>query len=106
MQVEFLQQFFASSPAVRLLRSPHAFWIIGFLREHFKQEGQITIPHSKLAAELDSFLDQLQAQTSGLAAAANLSSRDKADTYLNSWSSGSTSWLKRFIDERAEEPSY
>lgn len=101
MQVETLQKFFSSSPAVRLLRSPHAFWIVDFLYQQFKTAGRITCPHSRLAFELDNYLDSL---AEGKIWGDN--SREKADTYLGNWCSGSVGWLKRFIDEQADEPSY
>ncbi|MEM7477473.1 MAG: DUF3375 domain-containing protein [Planctomycetota bacterium] len=104
MHIESLQKFFASSPAVRLLRSPHAFWIMDFLNQQFKLAGKITRPHSELAVELDAYLDQLSKDA--FVGDAKFDSRDKADTYLASWCSGSIGWLKRFIDEDATEPHY
>lgn len=104
MQIESLQKFFASSPAVRLIRSPHAYWIVDFLHQQFKAAGQITIPHSQLCAELDGYLDGLA--KSRLVGDEKFDSRDKADTYLSAWCSGSIGWLKRFIDEDSAEPCY
>lgn len=104
VQAIFLQKFFASSPAVRLIRSPHAFWIVDFLNQQFKLVGKITRTHSELAMELDSYLDRLAKEK--ILADVKLDSRDKADTYLNSWCSGSIGWMKRFVEEGATEPSY
>lgn len=105
MHVDFLQKFFASSPAVRLIRSPHAFWIVDFLRQQFKTAGRITIPHSDLAVELDSYLDRL-ASSSILDGEGKAKSQEKADTYLAAWCSGSIGWLKRFVAEEDTEPCY
>ncbi len=106
MHVESLQKFFASSPAVRLIRSPHAYWIVDFLHAQFKLAGQITRRHSELAAELELYLNQLS-QNQALQADSRPKSQDQqAETYLASWCSSSIGWLKRFIDDQASEPSY
>lgn len=104
MHIDSLQQFFASSPAVRLIRSPHAFWIVDFLHQQFKRSDGITRPHGELVAELEGYLEQLAA-TREIAADAKNKSQD-ADAYLTMWCSGSIGWLKRFIDADATEPSY
>lgn len=104
MHIESLQKFFATSPAVRLLRSPHAFWIMDFLNQQFKVAGKITRPHSELAVELDAYLDNLSKDA--IVGEAKFDSREKADTYLASWCSSSIGWLKRFIEEDASEPYY
>lgn len=105
MHVEFLQNFFNSSPAIRLLRSPHAFWIVDFLNSQFKDAGHITRPHSELASELDIYLERL-AKTQTLVPDVKGKKQDKADTYLAAWCSGSIGWLKRYVDHTAEEPCY
>jgi hypothetical protein len=105
MRVEQLQKFFATSPAVRLIRSPHAFWIMDFLHREFKLAGQITRPHSELTVALDSYLDGL-VQDGLLVPDGKSDSREKTDTYLNAWCSNSIGCLKRFFGEDAEEPIY
>ncbi|MFN3192060.1 MAG: DUF3375 family protein [Aureliella sp.] len=105
MQVDSLQKFFASSPAVRLIRSPHAFWIVDFLRTEFKLAGQITRRHSELTIQLDAYLDQLT-KDGLLVVDGKSDSREKADTYLSAWCSASIGWLKRFVEEDVEEPCY
>lgn len=103
-QAELLQKFFASSPAVRLIRSPHAFWIVDFLYQQFKVSGQITRSHAELAVELDNYLDGLSKEK--ILEDGKSDSREKADTYLSSWCSGSVGWLKRFVEEESTEPTY
>jgi hypothetical protein len=106
MQVDKLLRFFSTSPSVRLLRSPHAPWILPFFYQQFKQPdmGQITRSHSDLIVALSQFLEQLD-QYPEVQLLAD-SPRDKAETYLAVWCSVSCGWLKRFIDERFDEPSY
>lgn len=104
MHFDALQKFFATSPAVRLIRSPHAFWIVDFLYQQFKVAGKITRPHSELAGELDRYLDQLASDRD--LSEVKSDSREKADTYLAAWCSGTIGWLKRFVSEDSTEPSY
>ena len=101
MQFASLQRFFDRSPAMHLLRSPYAPWIVAFLHQQFKSSGQITWLHSPLAAQLEITLLELQSESSG-APPTRLSS----GAYLNHWSSGDCRWLKRFIDEFHSEPVY
>ncbi|MCA9161250.1 MAG: DUF3375 family protein, partial [Planctomycetales bacterium] len=88
-------------PAMHLLRSPYAAWIVAFLHQQFKTSGQITWLHSQLAAQLETTLRELQAE-SNVAPQTRLS----GEAYLNNWSSGDCRWLKRFIDESHPEPVY
>ena len=46
MHLGKLLVYFDTSPALRLLRSPNAPFIIDFLDRQFKQAGRIAIPHS------------------------------------------------------------
>lgn len=106
MHVDFLQSFFATSPAVRLIRSPHAFWIVDFLVKQFKETGQITRCHSELAAELDVYLERLKVDVKGLFIDGKSKSQEKADAFLTTWCSNSIGWLKRFIGPELDEPQY
>ncbi len=106
MQRDSLQRFFASSPAVRLLRSPNAAWILDFFHQQFKLAGRITRVHSELVADLDRYLEQLPESSPADATKAKPVGLDKAGAYLAAWCSGSTGWLKRFIDENETEPTY
>lgn len=111
MNLALLRQFFDSSPAIRLLRSPHAPWILEFLHRQFKGSGQITWPHTELAAQLDATLrelrrvDQIASQgrspTNG-AGPPQLT----GNAYLTQWASGDARLLKRFIDAAQTEPVY
>lgn len=99
MQLDRLITFFATSPAVRLLRSPHAPFILHFLDSTFKEAGQITWPHSDLVARLSTFQETIHAD--GIDAM-----RDRAETYLSEWTSGDTRWLARRLEMGLNEPVY
>ncbi len=111
MNLASLQQFFDGSPAIRLLRSPHAPWILAFLHQQFKCSEQITWPHTALAAELDAALHELRreegvALQSYTSANGASSPRLTGDAYLTHWASSDARLLKRFIDTSQTEPVY
>src|SRR5947208_6128836 len=99
MDLAKLLPFFETSPAVRLLRSPNAPFIIAFLDQQFKRAGRITVPFSDLQAALVSYLEGLQ-ETHPAAL------RDKPETYLASWCSSDTRWLHRFLEAGRGDPVY
>lgn len=99
MQLDRLITFFATSPAIRLLRSPHAPLIIHFLEATFKESGQITWPHTELTARLAMFQENIHAE--GIEAL-----RDRPDAYLTDWTSGDSRWLARRLEIGINEPVY
>jgi hypothetical protein len=99
MNLGTLLPFFETSPAVRLLRSPNAPFIVAFLDQQFKRAGRITVPFSELHAALVDFLEGLQ-ETHPEAL------RDKPETYLASWCSNDTRWLHRFLESGSSDPVY
>ncbi|MCA9131744.1 MAG: DUF3375 family protein [Planctomycetales bacterium] len=108
MQVATLQRFFAHAPAMRLLRSPHATWIIPFLHQQFKASQRSTRQHSELTAALANHLQQLppSESRSQSPADAGTGQADKAGAYLSNWCSAGTGWLTRFFDEQQPEACY
>src|SRR5262249_6087541 len=99
MDLAKLLPFFETSPAVGLLRSPNAPFILSFLDLQFKRAGRITVPFSDLHAALVAYLEDLQ-ETHPDAL------RDKPETYLVSWCSNDTRWLHRFLEAGRGEPVY
>lgn len=99
MDLAKLLAFFATSPAVRLLRSPNAPFIIAFLDQEFKRAGRITVPFSELHAALVAYLEGLQ-ETHPDAL------RDKPETYLAGWCSSDNRWLHRLLEAGRGEPVY
>lgn len=101
MQAEALQRFLSASPAVHLLRSPNAAWILAFLHQRFKQDATITRGHSELVAELRDYLEAQTAEPSELGTAT-----ERAEAYLATWCSATTGWLRRVFDDSHDEPIY
>lgn len=114
MELASLQQFFSSSPAIRLLRSPNAAWVVCFLYQAFKASGKITRPENDLVNDLEQYLEALpggdpyeldQSPTGGTSVGES-GQRARAEMYLANWCAVSSGWLKRFIDDVQPEPSY
>lgn len=99
MTLARLLAFFETSPAVRLLRSPNAPYIVAFLDQQFKRAGRITVPYSELQAALTGYLEGLQESYPG-------APRDKPEAYLAAWCSADTRWLHRFLEAGRAEPVY
>lgn len=91
--------YFETSPAIRLLRSQNAPFVVDFLDRQFKQAGRISIPHSELLAALIAYQDELQESHPGKLAA-------KADDYLGDWCSRETRWLQRLLEAGCDEAVY
>jgi hypothetical protein len=99
MRLGKLLVYFETSPALRLLRSPNAAFIIDFLDQQFKQAARISIPHSELHAALIEYQDRLRETYQE-----RLPSR--ADVYLNEWCSSDSLWLRRFLEVGRDEAVY
>lgn len=99
MQLDSLTTFFTTSPSVKLIRSPHAAFIIDFFHRQFKSGREPAKPHSLLAQELNSYLDELHETQPDVL-------RDRPETYLAAWSTGETRWLRRYFDAQLSEPLY
>lgn len=116
MSLAAFQQFFNTSPAIRLLRSPNAAWILDFLQQQFKRSGSITQIHSTLTTQLQVRLMELGSglvdDQNDIAAADHADSivqsraQRKAEAFLATWCARDCGWLKRFIDEQQTEPVY
>lgn len=99
MDCEKLLAYFETSPAVRLLRSPNAPFVIDFLNSTFKKEGRIAVPHSDLLAALRAYRDEVaELHPDRLPAA--------PEAYLSDWCSPETLWLRRFVESQHNEPLY
>ncbi len=81
MRLDKLLVYLETSPAMKLLRSTNAAYILDFLHQQFKGAGRITIPMSELQAALLDYQEQLhEAHPDTLS--------DKVETYLSTWCSG------------------
>lgn len=99
MRLGKLLAYFETSPALRLLRSPNAPFIIDFLDRQYKLSGRIAIPQAELLSALLAYQEDLQESHPGKFAA-------KADGYLAEWCSRDARWLQRFLDAGRDEPMY
>jgi hypothetical protein len=99
VNLERLITFFGSNPSARLLRSPHAAYIVDFLYGHFKREGNLATPHTVLHQRLTEYLDRIHETQPDVL-------RERADAYLNDWSTGETRWLRRYFDAQHAESVY
>jgi hypothetical protein len=91
--------YFETSPALRLLRSPNAAFIVDFLDQQFKRAGRITVPFSDLCAALAAYQEAVQATDPDVL-------RDKPENYLSGWCSSDTRWLHRFLEAGRNEPVF
>jgi Protein of unknown function (DUF3375) len=99
MHLGKLLVYFDTSPALSLLRSPNAPYIVDFLDRQFKQAGRLAVPHSELLAALLAYQEELQESHPG-----KLPS--KPDVYVADWCSAESRWLQRFLDAGHNEPVY
>jgi hypothetical protein len=99
MHLAKLLAYFQTSPALRLLRSPNAPFIVDFLHQSFKKAGLITLPASTLQASLADYRDTIQESFPDAL-------RDRPESYLAAWCSSDTRWLHRFLEAGLDEPVY
>src|ERR1700742_5216462 len=99
MKLDRLITFFASNPSAKLLRAQHAPYVISFLHQHFKVNGNLSTLHSVLQQELSAYLETLHESEPDVL-------RDRAETYLNAWSTGESRWLGRYFDAQHSESVY
>lgn len=99
MRLGKLRVYFETSPALRLLRSPNAPFIIDWLDRQFKQAGRIAIPHSDLLAALADYQEELRETDPDQLTA-------RPETYLTDWSGPDKLWLRRFLEAGRDEPVY
>lgn len=99
MQLDQLISYFATSPAIRLLRAQHAPFIVDFLFQQFKASSKLSVPASELASALAEYQSSIhEAHSEAL--------RNKPEQYLIAWSSGETRWIHRFVEGGRNEPVY
>ncbi|MBI3861034.1 MAG: DUF3375 domain-containing protein [Planctomycetia bacterium] len=99
MRLSKLLVYFETSPALRLLRSPNAVFIVDFLDRQFKQAGRSALLHSDVLSALVAYQEELLESHPG-----HLSG--KADGYLSEWCSRDSRWLQRFLKAGVNEPLY
>lgn len=98
-QLANLLMYFDTAPAIRLLQSKNAPFVIDFLKRQFKDSARIAIPHSELLAALVSYKEQVSESYPDRLI-------DSADHYLSHWCSAETQSLRRFLSVDSNEPLY
>jgi len=96
MKLDQLVSFFEHDPSAKLLRATHAPFVIHFLHQHFKTQGNLATPHSILQHQLSLYLDTLHQTWPETMC-------DRADVYLTTWSTGNTRWLRRYFNSENDE---
>ena len=89
----------ANAVSVKLLRTPHAPFILSFLYREFKQPGRLTIPHSTLVETLDDYLEILRVDAPDRYPGA-------ATTYLRQWCDEEHRFLRRYHEADHDDPVY
>lgn len=96
MDHDSIQLKLKHEPAMRLLRSDNAAFIISFLHEQFKQAHRITLPYAELLESLENYLDTLHEYHPGLYTRA-------ARAYLDMWCSDEHQILLRYYAEERND---
>jgi hypothetical protein len=99
MQLAQLITYFETSPAVRLLRSPNAPFIVDFLHQQFKDKARLTIAMSDLVVALGEYQEEMHVSYPDVL-------REKPEQYVSAWCSGESRWLHRFLEANRSEPVY
>ncbi|MEX2170716.1 MAG: DUF3375 domain-containing protein [Pirellulales bacterium] len=99
MHLAELRTFFETSPAIRLLRSSNAPFIIDFLDQRFKRAGRLSFPFSELHAALIAYSEEIHDVYPDVL-------RERPEAYLSAWCSSDTRWLHRFLEAGRDEPMY
>jgi uncharacterized protein DUF3375 len=99
MKLGRLLAYFDTSPALRLLKSSNAPFIVDFLYRCFKRPGRIAVPRSELLAALSIYKEEVDESYPGRLTA-------NADEYLAHWASPDAMWLRRFIESQDSEPRF
>ncbi len=99
VKLDRLITFFATNPSAKLLRAQHAPYIVDFLHQHFKAAGNLASLHSVVQQSLAAYLETLHETEPEVL-------RDRAEAYLNQWSTGETRWLRRYFDAQSSESVY
>jgi hypothetical protein len=99
MQLAQLISYFGSSPAIKLLRSSNAPFIVDFLHRQYKQHGRLTIPMSELLVALGEYREEIHDAYPEVL-------REKPEQYMSAWCTGDCRWLHRFLEASRNEPVY
>jgi hypothetical protein len=97
MDLAKLLAYFETSPALRLLRSPNAPFVVDFLHQQFKRAGRITAPLPELHAALAAYREAVRQEHPDAL-------KDTPEAYLAAWCSAETRWLHRSLEAGRDDP--
>lgn len=89
-----------SHPAWRLLASPNAPLVVGFLHEAFIETNTRALAEQDLIAALDDYLFRLRDQNG------QSEHQRPAAEYIAEWANEDHGWLRRYYPERGDEPHF
>lgn len=89
-----------SHPAWRLLASPNAPLVAGFLHEAFIERNTRALAEQDLIAALDDYLFRLRDQDG------KSEHQRPAAEYIAEWANEDHGWLRRYYPERGDEPHF
>lgn len=99
LDFETLRHYLRINPALRLLRSDHAAFVISFFYDQFKNPLRSDISHGEVVERLDDYLrlrNEIEPE----------SYPRTAEEYLSSWCNPEYGYLRRFYKRDTDEPSY
>lgn len=99
MELDGIKSYLDTSPALKLLKSSNAAFIIHFLYLTFKKPGRIAVPMQELQASLIDYRETLHESFPDALA-------DKSDNYLSTWCSGENRWLHRYLEVGRNEAMF
>jgi hypothetical protein len=99
LELDGLKSYLDTSPALKLLKSSNAAYVIYFLYSAFKKPGHIAVPMQELQASLSDYRETLHENYPEALA-------DKSDSYLSTWCSGENRWLHRYLEVGRNEAMF
>jgi len=97
MRLDQVHALFDASPAVRLLRSDNAPYVIDFLNGAFKLSGSPSVTHDDLRQALIIYQEHLHESDAGALPG-------PCERYLIQWSD--SGWLNRYLQSSSSQPQY
>lgn len=96
----YLQRLIDTHPAIRLLKSDNAAFVLSFLNNSFIETNRREIYHSDLVSYLDDYIYYLNDANEE-----PLFPRT-ASTYLNEWAHDEKGWIRKYYRQGSDDPCY
>ncbi|MEM7128056.1 MAG: DUF3375 domain-containing protein [Chloroflexota bacterium] len=99
MNPDQLRHDLEQSATLKLLRSPNASLILGFVQQTFKESRRVTIPHSELVERLEGHLELLREMEPDRF-------QSNPNHYLREWCDESHRFLRKYHQVGSDDPVY